>query len=354
VRRRDLSCTVTAVIATCSVQFLFSVARSAETNPTATGSSDAVPIEVFQGPALRNRAEIKYPFSASMQGKEGWVQLNMMVDPNGKPYEVAIVQSSGNKELEKVALRSMERSTFKPASLDGMPIDSSFEFKFHFTMANGRRASKEFIEGYKAAQEAISQGDVAEVEAAMRELNPKNLHEDAYMGLVEFGYGVLKDDWMKQLAGLQRAVALERKDIYLPRNLFNVALQALLPLEVRAKNYAAAMDTWEKMQELKIEPAVLDSYKPVIEQMNALKKDSRAYSVPGFLDEGTWNYTLFKKRFHLAVTEGRVSQIKLRCDKKYVFFQFDPALQYQVSEKYGKCRLQVIGDADTKFQLVQS
>src|SRR5882724_13069905 len=46
------------------------------------------------------------------------------------------------------------------------------------------------------------------------------------------------------------------------------------------------------------------------------------------------------------------SQIKLRCDKKYVFFQFDPALEYKVADKYGKCFIEVVGDPETKFELI--
>jgi len=39
-------------------------------------------------------------------GREGWVVLNMMIDPQGKPYEAMVVDSSGNPAFEKAALRS--------------------------------------------------------------------------------------------------------------------------------------------------------------------------------------------------------------------------------------------------------
>jgi hypothetical protein len=43
----------------------------------------------------------------------------------------------------------------------------------------------------------------------------------------------------------------------------------------------------------------------------------------------------------------------LRCDRQYVSFAYDPALYYRI-DQHGNCRLQLIGEPGTRFELIQS
>ena len=73
------------------------------------------------------------------------------------------------------------------------------------------------------------------------------------------------------------------------------------------------------------------------------------------INTGTsWFYMLFKKRFQIAVTNGELAEIKLRCDKQYVFFRYEPDIQYRVSDRHGNCGVELVGAPGTKFSLVQS
>jgi hypothetical protein len=56
----------------------------------------------------------------------------------------------------------------------------------------------------------------------------------------------------------------------------------------------------------------------------------------------------------VVVSEGHVSEIKLRCDKRFVFYKFDPELKYEVASQYGKCGIELVGEPGTTFNLVQS
>jgi hypothetical protein len=76
--------------------------------------------------------------------------------------------------------------------------------------------------------------------------------------------------------------------------------------------------------------------------------------VPGEIITGTsWNYELLKRRFQIEVASGKVAEIKLRCDRQYVFFQFDPKLQYTIGGNDRSCSMEVVGDPGTKFRLTQ-
>lgn len=108
------------------------------------------------------------------EGYGGWVQLGFMVDPKGKPFEITIIRSTGNKTFDKVAMESIERSVFEPASVNGQPIESGYELKYVF-VNNGIGVHHEFQGAYKSLTTAIQSGDRTGADAAMARLKVTNL-----------------------------------------------------------------------------------------------------------------------------------------------------------------------------------
>ena len=89
--------------------------------------------------------------------------------------------------------------------------------------------------------------------------------------------------------------------------------------------------------------------------IEALRSDNRSYQIGGTIQNGSsWFYKLFKSRFQIAVRSGRLSEIKLRCDKKYIFFRYEADLQYKVGNKLGNCGMELVGEPGTTFDLIQS
>lgn len=66
-----------------------------------------------------------YPREEMLSGRQGTVLLQILVDVDGRPLEVSIHQSSGSRELDRAALRHVQKSwTFKPAMKDGHPVQA--------------------------------------------------------------------------------------------------------------------------------------------------------------------------------------------------------------------------------------
>ncbi len=55
----------------------------------------------------------------------------------------------------------------------------------------------------------------------------------------------------------------------------------------------------------------------------------------------------------MSITEGRIAELKLRCRKSYVFFRYDPELEYSIPKDHMPCGLEVLGDPGTQFSIVQ-
>jgi TonB family protein len=311
------------------------------------------PVEVFQAPRPGKLALPKYPDSERGDGNDGWVNLNFMVDPQGKPYEVMVSRSSGNKALEKAAIDGAEAWKFEPASLNGKPIDSAYALKITFRLRDNGGARPNFLTAYHSLNKAVEANDKAAAESALASMHVTDLYEDSYLGLAKYEYASHWGGDDEQLAALRQAIADEKQPGFLPRDAFVSALVMQLRLQTKTKDFAGALATWETLKALHPDKKMVDGVESIVEKIEAFHASGGAYSVPGRLVDGSWSYSLFRKQFQIRVSDGHVSEIKLRCDKKYVFFAFDPGLQYRVADEAGHCWMQVIGDPETKFELVQ-
>jgi hypothetical protein len=129
--------------------------------------------------------------------------------------------------------------------------------------------------------------------------------------------------------------------------------RGLVQLQVINHYYAEALDTLRLMS-LKGDEEGTEIFREFAEQPDILRTDDQQYGVAGRLgDNGSWNIKLLKSDFYLDDLSGRVQEVKLRCQGSFVFFEFDPEIQYHVADRAGECSLELVGDAGTSFTLVQ-
>jgi hypothetical protein len=240
-----------------------------------------------------------------------------MVDPRGKPFEATVMRSTGDKVLEQMAIRCIEHSTFEPASVNGKPIEGDLELNIKYNNPQPKRTSNEFIAAYASLMQAIAAGDRAAADEAMGRLKVGSLYEDALMGMAHYNYALKWGNDEQQLTGLERT--LDGSDL----------LQA------------------------GVAPDIVANLKSIIEQLEKIRIDDTSYEVQGALTEGRWYMHLFKTHFRAVISKGSISQVKLRCKRRFLSFNFDPGLQYEVRAKDGDCVLQFEGEPGTEFRLVQ-
>ena len=87
--------------------------------------------------------------------------------------------------------------------------------------------------------------------------------------------------------------------------------------------------------------------------MGLAPSDGSTYEVSGSITDTGWHLHLFKRHFRAVVSEGYISQVKLRCAKNYRYFAFDPTLQYEINSKDGDCAIALDGAPGTQFKLTQ-
>jgi hypothetical protein len=100
---------------------------------------------------------------------------------------------------------------------------------------------------------------------------------------------------------------------------------------------------------------VVALWEPVVAEVLKVQVSDTPVHLAGQITRTTsWFTPLFKRNFEIVVQSGSVSEIKVRCDRKYVFFRYDPTIRYSVSPQAGACTLELVGHEGTRFELIQS
>jgi len=106
--------------------------ESGDPAPTDAGPVDDTAPDVIAPPAIAAvRLEYAsapapgYPRDALRRRIEGTVLLQVLVDVDGRPLDVRVQESSGNRQLDEAArLQVLKRWSFRPATRDGVAIQA--------------------------------------------------------------------------------------------------------------------------------------------------------------------------------------------------------------------------------------
>jgi TonB family protein len=308
------------------------------------------------------------------------MRISMMVDPRGRPFEVRVEQSSGNKVLDGFMVVAWQRVAFKPATVNGKPVESVYEITHGpvgtYTPRHGLaqehlgpyaslgdRPEPTFIHAYEALQTAVGAKDRAAADVALKSLIVRTPYEDCIYGLAKFQYKtVWGADLHEQADALSHAldfdtvlttIAAAPDPAIAP--LRRLALLDGIHVQLQLHDYFQVLQLWDRLQKLGVDQETAARITPTIERIKQLRAGPGEYAMSDSIGQkGSWSIHLFKKTFALGVSSGGVSQLKLKCKGKYVQFQFDQTLKYTVPEEAGECLLDVEGTPGTKFELTQS
>ncbi len=319
-----------------------------------------VEVDSFHGPRLLAPiVKPIYPYGRLVAGEESWVQLNFMVDSEGKPYEFVVIDSIGDNAFKNAAIRAVKQWRYRPASYNGKNIDAGARQKVIFQIEDQTKAvTRKFARIQNQLREAITEDDKDEADKYMRMLDRERkltLYEDAAFNFSKYEYLSKWGTEDEQLKALDRAIANETVDNFLPTEVFAYALGRQLPLLLKKRDYQRAHRTYRKLIRQDLDEEAKSWLNGVAEALDELKNNQVAYDVAATIpDSASWNIELFKDEFWLEDVEGRVVELKLRCFGEMRIIRFEPGIKYKVEKPYGMCNLEVLGDQETTFKLFQS
>ena len=85
-------------------------------------------------PRARQTIKPKYPPAAQERGEQGDVVLEFVVTAEGRVGEVAVVQSSGFRELDEAAAATVKKARFVPAKSGRRAVESTARLKLTYRL----------------------------------------------------------------------------------------------------------------------------------------------------------------------------------------------------------------------------
>lgn len=82
---------------------------------------------------LRRKTVPAYPLRARSSGVEGTVVLSLTIDPTGRVKRAAVVKGLGHG-LDEAAREAAEKTLWKPATVDGKPIETTRRYHVRFQL----------------------------------------------------------------------------------------------------------------------------------------------------------------------------------------------------------------------------
>ncbi len=159
------------ILATVWLATTLSGEEPTSADPTLPVSDVEIAIETYIPPKARKLYAPNYPRRQAARGQEGWVLMNFMVDPKGKPYEIEVADSVGDDYFRKAALRAVETWRFEPAMLNGEAIDAGHRHRITFELTDlGGGARTSFVKHHQRLMNAIVAKDQAAADKSISEI----------------------------------------------------------------------------------------------------------------------------------------------------------------------------------------
>jgi len=324
----------------------------------AYGAGTSTAIETFTPPTLAKPKAPTYPTSAQYRGYEGWVSVSMMVDAEGKAYDLTVMDSSGSDEFEKAALKVIPKWRFNPAELGSTKIDAAVRRSFTFELSGpgGPGASKAYGRKYKRLVDAIESGDQEKAEELLAKLEASslNLYEQAYSQVGRYQYEREWGSLEGQYAALRQATFLDKDRGFLPDDVLTNFLAARLNLELQMSLFSSGRKTADNLLKRELEDSSRAEIENVQRQIDEFESSEGLIVVAGSIDDSNYfGHLLLRPTFSFRNVTGDIAELRLHCDKGYVGFVYKPEISYTVEPGYRDCGLTAIGTPGSTFELIE-
>ena len=303
------------------------------------------------------QAQPRYPVEAARAGKEGWVVLSYVVEPDGSVSNALVEDSSGQRSFERAAMSAVKKWRFEPATVNGDAIQQcNTSIRMDFVLpGKGQGASRKFVKRYNEITELVKAGKLDKAQAALVSLKsqPKwNLYEDAWYWMAMAQYQLEAGDEKGQLTSLTHAAGSGGK--FLDEPLYAAVLKQMFVLQLKQNRYQAALDTYERLAAIDSGQQQANEWQGYRQQIELTLAGPDPLGVRGEIgDNDLWVHRLSRREFAFADVSGKLDKLDIRCDRKKHSFSFSQESAWKLPESWGSCSVYVHGEQNAEFTLVE-
>lgn len=305
----------------------------------------------------------RFPGGGIRTGQEGWVQLNVVVAPDGTVRDPVIVDSIGGAPFEAAALEVLEDWRFEAPS-GGEEINNNL-LEMRFELQRGRdAATSNFLRRYRRIMTHVHGEQTEQARTQLDEtveLGGWNLYESAMLCLMTGRVEDQEGNALGKLEYYRRAIAVDDRGILKARDRRDVLLR-LFEVEYETGQYAAALDTAARLAAL---PGSDDAPDTIADDVEAIRE---RLAGPGDVvaearivnacacDTGQplWRYRPARKRFAFSNVGTGVERFEARCDAWRMKSAVEAGVVYELPAEAANCRVFVFGEDGADFRFIEA
>ena len=338
----------------------------------------------------------KYPVNEARSGRDGWVVMSYIVEPNGSTSNILIEDSSGSRGFEKEARRALKKWTFLPASENGEAIQqckNTVQLDFRM-MRENKSVTKKFYRLYNNLDEALklsNQEDIVNLHQKMINFKLHTHLESYYKFSILAEYEKRKENKASQLNYLDKALRFSGSYGYFKRlnneedvsadgikmkigenyeklkaklqsktdknkeQMFYASYHNKLLLELSLNKVSAALDSIDHLLLLTINKKQHPSYlkqKHLLEQF--IQSDTPISTSGNIGEKSFWQHNLLRNQFSFIDIKGALTNIDLRCSNKRHVYTINDKSTWTIPPVWQGCSVYVYGEDNSSFTLIET
>jgi TonB family protein len=357
--RNLLVATVVALAGSLAVPSAPHSARADDTAQTSLESG------TFAKPIKRKLRS--FPKSEAAAGIEGWVEVSYVIKPDGTVGETIIENSSGRKAFERATIGSIKHWLYEPATMNGEPIEQCHtRVRIMFTLEEGpywnRGAKRSFKKHYKRAQQLLKNGKLDEAQTKIDEIATQfttNHYERSSLSILRSLLQEEQGDMEAKLESLQVAALTDGE--FLEPEVYVMVLVNIFDLQIHFQQYADALKTFEKLEQLDIDSETEAKLKQIVNRIDEVRTSDQILAIEGEIGEareendgaGMWFHTLLRRTAGIEAVSGSLERVELRCDWRRVKAKPEKGRAWRIPPEWGDCSIYVFGEPGSTFQLLE-
>jgi TonB family protein len=298
----------------------------------------------------------KFPINAARSGQEGWAKVSFVIDKEGNVVDPIIQDSSGLSSFEKETLKAVKKWKYSPAIQDGEAIEQcQMQVQMDFVLDKQKGVTRKFKTRYLDIIDAITNKDVEQAAALLTELGDSQLwnhSESTYYYLADAVYAKAIDNQERELKSVNRALSGSKETLKGNSYLYLIERQFILNLA--SQQYLNALESIDRLQATEDNEALLTKLQPYAEQVSQLVKSEEPLLMDATIHEGGQFYhKLSRDTFSLAVNQGSLDEVQIRCANKRSRFTVVEGNEWHIPKAWGQCTIFVTGKPETEFKVLE-
>jgi len=302
-----------------------------------------------------------YPKTELSDGNAGMVEIEMMIDENGKVFSPVILRSTAQR-FEDAALTASKEYVYAPATYNGKPVQSRKSIRISFFISEQKDAvSREFSYLYRRAIKELNKAEpspkkINKLLSRMKLQESLTSYALARYNLVALHAAVSFGEADHQIEATRKLLMFDKQTTDKGRALDAETTMSvrtsLFFLLVRTQRYAEALSVYRAIKRENPKAAV--DFEEMVSKIRLFENSEGAAEVA--VDLGSRGYVvekLFKKSLMVSDIKGNVQVLKFRCDRRFKELVFQADSEYKIPASWGECLVEIVGEPNSLATLIQ-